>query len=90
VRIKKKISAIAPKTIVISGRFPMNYTLRRADRVTHLKIVVVALVAVVAVIAVGLNARKNDLVAQGPTNGVVIKAGQQPATYAGQEGSTTR
>ena len=56
----------------------MNYTLRRADRVTHLKIVVVALVAVVAVIAVGLNARKNDLVAQGPTNGAVSRPGSSP------------
>ena len=65
----------------------MDWTLLRAGRNTHIKIVAVALVAVIAVVTVGIHARieRND-VASGPA---VIKAGA-PATYAGQERPSVR
>lgn len=55
-----------------------NTTLRTADRVTHLKIVVVSLVASIAVIAVGLLARTEPgdvATARIQTNAPVVKAG---------------
>jgi len=38
----------------------MNHSIYSADRMTHLKIVVVALVAGIAVAAVGISARSNS------------------------------
>ena len=65
----------------------MDWTLLRAGRNTHIKIVAVALVAVIAVVTVGIHARieRND-VASGPA---VIRAGA-PAAYAGQERPSVR
>jgi hypothetical protein len=68
----------------------MDYTLTRAGRTTHLKIVVVALVAAVVVVTVGINARTDHIaIARGPTDGVVVKAGQ-PTSYVDQRTSTIR
>ena len=67
----------------------MNYTISRANRLTHLKIVVISLVAAIAVVAVGVNARTGNVIAESPGHGTIVKAGQ-PATYAGQESSAVR
>ena len=67
----------------------MNYTISRANRTTHLKIVVISLVAAIAVVAVGINARTGKIIADSPGSSTIVKAGQ-PATYAGQESSTVR
>ena len=55
----------------------MNHSLHSADRMTHLKIVVLALVAATAVATVGITARVNgsDTVAQNDRVHV-IKAGK--------------
>ena len=65
----------------------MDWTLLRAGRSTHIKIVAVALAADIAVVTAGIHARteRND-VASGPG---VIRAGD-PAVYAGQERPTAR
>ena len=67
----------------------MNYTISRANRLTHLKIVVISLVAATVVVAVGVNARTGQVIAESPGNGTIVKAGQ-PAGYAGQESSAVR
>ena len=65
----------------------MDWTLVRAGRNTHIKIVVVALAAVIAVVTVGIHARiQRNNVARGPA---VIRAGA-PAAYAGQERASVR
>ena len=65
----------------------MDWTLVRAGRNTHIKIVVVALAAVIALVTAGLHVgiERNDL----PSGPAVIKAGA-PATYAGQESPGVR
>ena len=80
---------IATKTIGLSGRNPMDFTLTRAGRTTHIKIVVIALVAAIAVVAVGINAQISSVPTARTAVDGVIKAGQ-PATYAGQELQTIR
>ena len=67
----------------------MNYTISRANRLTHLKIVVISLVAAIAVVVVGVNARTGHVIAESPGSSTIVKAGQ-PATYAGEESSTVR
>ena len=64
----------------------MDWTLLRAGRNTHIKIVAVALVAVIAVVTVGIHARieRNDV-----ASGSAVRAGA-PATYAGQERPAVR
>jgi hypothetical protein len=62
-----------------------NSTMLTADRLTHLKIVVLALIAAVTVATVGITARVND----GSTNSVgrleatVIKAGKPVTAQSG-------
>lgn len=51
----------------------MNHSIHSADRMTHLKIVVVALVAGIAVAAFGISARTNSDYTQ---TAHVIKAGK--------------
>ncbi|MGB3865037.1 MAG: hypothetical protein WBA29_05345 [Xanthobacteraceae bacterium] len=51
----------------------MNHSIYSADRMTHLKIVVVALVAGIAVAGFGISARVND--DSGMQTARVIKAG---------------
>jgi hypothetical protein len=75
--------------IGIAGRLAMNYTISRANRTTHLKIVAIALVAAIAVVAIGINARIGNVIADSPGSSTIVKAGQ-PATYAGQESSSVR
>jgi hypothetical protein len=55
-----------------------NYTLKTADRLTHLKIVVVSLVAGIAVVGVGIAARPNlpDMSTQLEARAPVLKAGK--------------
>jgi hypothetical protein len=55
-----------------------NYTLTTADRLTHLKIVVVSLVASIVVVGVGLAARSSqpDMSARLESRSPVLKAGQ--------------
>ena len=65
----------------------MDWTLVRAGRNTHIKVVAVALAAVIAVVTAGIHARseRNDG-ARGPA---VIRAGD-PVAYAGQERPSVR
>jgi hypothetical protein len=55
-----------------------NYTLKTADRLTHLKIVVVSLVAGIAVVGVGIAARPNlpDMSTQLEARAPVLKPGK--------------
>ncbi len=57
----------------------MNFSLLTADRVTHLKIVAVALVAATVVTVVGLKARVGDpnLAAKAPAM-EIVKVGKPP------------
>ena len=68
-----------------------NYSLFTADRLTHLKIVVVSLVAGIAVVGVGIAARPNlpDMSTQLEARAPVLKAGQ-PVIWSGSETSTIR
>lgn len=68
----------------------MNHTMFSADRMTHLKIVIVALVAATVVAGVGVTARlagsdTSSMEASAP----VLKAAK-PVTAAGQNNSTVR
>ncbi len=57
----------------------MNFSLLTADRVTHLKIVAVALVAATVVTVVGLKARVNDANVAGKAPATeVVKVGKPP------------
>ena len=68
----------------------MNYTLLRANRLTHLKIVAVSLACAAVVVLVGVHARTTDVsTAQTQTSATVVKAGQ-PAVYAGHDSSAVR
>jgi hypothetical protein len=63
----------------------MNSSLWSADRITHLKIVAVALAAVIVMVGVGMSARDSnsnpvELVAK--ANGPVLKAGKSQSITA--------
>jgi len=60
-----------------------------ADRVTHLKIVIVALVAATVVAGVGVTARLTGPDASSMQASTVLKAGK-PMTTAGSDSSTVR
>ena len=64
----------------------MNHSIYSADRMTHLKIVVVALVAGIAVAAFGISARTNSDYSQ---TAHVIKAGK-PVVVTSSDISTVR
>jgi len=69
----------------------MNWSLYRADRTTHLKIVVVGLAAALLIAAIGISARELNLgtdimAAQSPT---VIKAGGA-VVFTDRSGPTVR
>ena len=68
-----------------------NFTMRTADRLTHLKIVVVALVAGIAVIGIGMaaHAPASNMSAQLEARAPVLKAGQ-PVIWSGTETRTVR
>ena len=68
-----------------------NYTLNTADRLTHLKIVVVSLVAGIVVVGVGIAARPNlpDMSTRLEARAPVLKAGQ-PVIWTGTETATIR
>jgi hypothetical protein len=55
-----------------------NYTITTADRLTHLKIVVVSLIAGIVVVGVGIAARPNlpDMSTNLASRGPVLKAGK--------------
>ncbi|MBV8512290.1 MAG: hypothetical protein JO289_19205 [Xanthobacteraceae bacterium] len=57
----------------------MNFSLLTADRITHLKIVAVALVAATVVTVVGLKARVGDpnMAAKAPAT-EIVKVGKPP------------
>ena len=61
----------------------MNHSLATADRITHLKVVVVALVAAIIVVAVGITARFTAMdteTARVRTQSIVVKA-HAPVAY---------
>ena len=72
----------------------MNYSIRSADRMTHLKIVVVALIGATLVAGVGIAARVSDQdtgdgVRRIEARGPVIKAGK-PITVSNSGTRTIR
>lgn len=68
-----------------------NYTLRTADRLTHLKIVAVSLIAGIIVVGVGIAARPNlpDMSTRLEAWAPVLKAGQ-PITWSSSDTTTIR
>jgi hypothetical protein len=68
-----------------------NYTLLRADRATHLKIVAVSLIAGIMVVGVGLAARAPVAsgIQQNDSNGVVLKP-RPPLNWTSRETATVR
>lgn len=68
-----------------------NYTLKTADRLTHLKIVVVSLVAGIAVVGVGIAARPNlpDMSTQLEARAPVLKP-QRPVIWTQSDQITVR
>ena len=68
-----------------------NFTLRTADRLTHLKIVAVSLVAGIAVVGIGIAAHQpaSNMSAQLEARAPVFKAGQ-PVVWSGSEARTIR
>jgi hypothetical protein len=67
-----------------------NSSLRTADRLTHLKIVVVALVAGIAIVGAGIAAHNPERsLAQLEARAPVLKAGQ-PVLWSGYEASSIR
>ena len=68
-----------------------NSTIRTADRLTHVKIVVVALVAGIAVVGIGIAAHQPpvDRGAQLEARAPVLKAGR-PVIWSGNEARTIR
>jgi hypothetical protein len=68
-----------------------NFTMRTADRLTHLKIVVVSLVAGIVVVGVGVAARPTlpDMSTQLETRAPVLKAGQ-PVIWTSADTTTIR
>jgi hypothetical protein len=65
-----------------------NFSMHTADRLTHLKILVVSLAAAIVVVAVGVAARP-DLNAQIEARAPVLKAGQ-PVLLSINEASLIR
>jgi hypothetical protein len=66
-----------------------NSSLLTADRMTHLKIVVVSLICATLVAGIGVAARVADGVAADGTQATVFKVGQ-PVTAASSENRTVR
>jgi len=66
-----------------------NSSLFTADRMTHLKIVVVSLICATLVAGVGVAARLTDGATTGRMEATVIKAGK-PMTAAAGDSSTIR
>ena len=68
-----------------------NYTMNTADRLTHLKIVVVSLVAGIAVVGVGIAARPNlpDMSTQLEARAPVLKA-TKPVVWTRADHITVR
>ena len=68
-----------------------NYTLNTADRLTHLKIVVVSLIAGIAVVGVGIAARPTlpDMSTQLEARAPVLKA-TKPVIWTQADGVTVR
>jgi hypothetical protein len=68
-----------------------NFTLKTADRLTHLKIVVVSLVAAIVVVGVGIAARPNlpDMSTQLEARAPVLKAGK-PVIWTRADSVTVR
>jgi hypothetical protein len=68
-----------------------NSTLRTADRLTHIKIVAVALVAGIAVVGIGIAAQQPglDMSTQLEARAPVLKAGQ-PVIWSGSDAQTVR
>jgi hypothetical protein len=69
----------------------MNFTLRTADRLTHLKIAVVSLIAGSIVVAIGLAARPTlpDMSTQLEARAPLLKAGK-PAQWTSVDHVTIR
>jgi hypothetical protein len=68
-----------------------NFSIHTADRLTHLKIVAVALVAGIAVVGVGIagHVPGHDMSAQLEARAPMLKAGQ-PVLWSGNEASAIR
>jgi len=67
-----------------------NSTMRTADRLTHLKIVAVALIAGIVVVGMGIAAMPPaDLSTQLQARAPMLKAGQ-PVIWSGSDTSTVR
>jgi hypothetical protein len=68
-----------------------NYTLKTADRLTHLKIVVVSLIAAIMVVGIGIAARPTlpDLSTQLEARGPVLKA-TKPVVWTRADQVTVR
>ena len=68
-----------------------NFTMRTADRLTHLKIVVLSLVAGIAVVGIGIAAHQpaSNMSARLEARAPVLKAGQ-PVIWSGSETRTIR
>jgi hypothetical protein len=68
-----------------------NSSLHSADRLTHLKIVVVSLVAAIVVVGVGIAARPTvpDMSTQLEVRAPVLKAGG-PVIWSGNDNTTIR
>ena len=68
-----------------------NYSLKTADRLTHLKIVVMSLVAGIVVVGVGIAARPNlpDMSTRLEARAPVLKASPK-VIWTGNETSTIR
>ena len=74
---------ISRARIVVTGEILMNFSLLTADRMTHLKIVAVALIAATVVTVVGLTARvggDSANAASKPSATQVVKVGK-PTVY---------
>ena len=80
-----------PRSVCVRELVMNNTTLHRADRVTHLKIVVVALAAVIAVIGIGITAYPPalDMSTRLEARAPMLKAGQ-PVIWSGSETSAIR
>jgi hypothetical protein len=63
-----------------------NYSLRAADRLTHIRIVVLSLIAAIAVVTVGIAARPTytDMSAQLEARAPVLKASKPVLATSGQ------
>ena len=68
-----------------------NYTMNTADRLTHLKIVVVSLVAGIAVVSVGIAARPElpDMSTRLESRAPILKAGK-PVVWTQSDRVTIR